>query len=242
MAALFQRSFASRFHLVSPPASPRASRLCLPDLKLVAYPAASTASWTALLTSAHNLSPAWASPSPSVSMNGVSRFLSRRDKNHEKRSSKSPRSKVRLSSFSTADSDSVVSFPGSDALTGGRPFGQRRSSSSHSTRSHRLASALRSPFTDSTSFLQKAIHFPSFLTATIIQTLSANSDYHFLQSRTTPPSSDLYKIFTNEDPTPAADKDVEKKVRGISTNTPAELTIARSKCSFPDYRVLGSAR
>ncbi|OAL51356.1 ubiquitin C-terminal hydrolase family protein [Pyrenochaeta sp. DS3sAY3a] len=146
-------------------------------------------------------------------MNGVSRFLSRRDKNHEKRSSKSPRNKVRLSSFSTADSDSLVSFPGSDALTGGRPHGQRRPSSSHSTRSHRLASALRSPFTDSTSFLQKTIHLPAFLTAAIIQTLSAHSDYHFSQSRTNPPSSDLYKIFTNDDPTPAADKDVEKKVK-----------------------------
>lgn len=85
------------------------------------------------------------------------------------------------------------------------------------------------------------ILYSAFLTAAIFQALSTDSDYLPLQSRTTPASSDLYKIFTNDDPISSSDKDVEKKVRRSPTHLFTIFIIARSKCFFPDYRALALA-
>lgn len=135
-------------------------------------------------------------------MNGVSRFLSRRDKHHEKRPSKDARHKVRLP---------------------------------------QLPSVLPSSVYDSLSFLYKKKSCRASFTSSIIKTsTTTSSDYLLLQTRPPQVSSDLYKIFTNEDPKTTPDKDVEKKVRHQPQLHATMLIGPRSRCSLPDCRAPAS--
>ena len=150
-------------------------------------------------------------------MNGVSRFLSRRDKHHEKRAAKNAQHKVCLNSLTSVDSASplLFSFSPSDTVSRVSEARHRRQSPSLDALYHKLPPALRAPVEDSLVFLRKHTQCRAFLTAITIQISTKNpSNYFVLQSRPSQVSSDLYTIFTNEDSQTAVDKDVEKKVRG----------------------------
>jgi hypothetical protein len=118
---------------------------------------------------------------------GVSRFLSRRDKHHEKRSSKATPGKVCL----------PTSAPSLDTLY------------------HNLPSALRASVGDGLLFMQRNTPCLSSYTSAVAQhILQRLSDQSLPQSRlSNHVSPDLYTIFTNDGTSPASDKDVEKKVR-----------------------------
>ncbi|CAO2649316.1 Nn.00g067010.m01.CDS01 [Neocucurbitaria sp. VM-36] len=153
-------------------------------------------------------------------MNGVSRFLSRRDKHHEKRAAKNAQHKVCLTSSTSVDSTSplLFSFSSSDTVSRLSEARHRRQSSSLDVLYHKLPPALRAPVEDSLVFLRKHTQCRAFLTSITIQTATKHSsNYFILQSRPSQVSSDLYTIFTNEDSKTAADKDVEKKVKMLLT-------------------------
>ncbi|KAF2854176.1 cysteine proteinase [Plenodomus tracheiphilus IPT5] len=119
-------------------------------------------------------------------MNGVSRFLSRRDKHHEKRASKPSNHKVR-----------PVSTP-----------------SSLESLFHTLPSALPSSVQDSLLFLQHKTPCRALLARHLVSTSTSNSsDNPISQSRPSQVPSDLYRIFTNEDSKTTADKEADKKVK-----------------------------
>ena len=147
-------------------------------------------------------------------MNGVSRFLSRRDKHHEKRSAKNAQHKVRLNSFSSVNSTSPLLFSASDTVPRAALDSQRRQSTGLDCLWYRFPSAWRTSVVDSIVFLHENTPCRVFLTPITIQVSTTNSsDYLILQSHPSQVSSDLYTIFTNEDSKTAADKDGEKKVR-----------------------------
>jgi hypothetical protein len=80
---------------------------------------------------------------------GVSRFLSRRDKHHEKRSSKTTPSKVRLSPSASCSSLTPL-LPRTENLR----RGHQRHSKSLETLYHKLPNALRSSVEDGFLFFQ----------------------------------------------------------------------------------------
>jgi hypothetical protein len=141
---------------------------------------------------------------------GVSRFLSRRDKHHEKHSSKTASAKVCLPFYASYTSLTPLLHSPS-AL----PGGYRRHSQSLEALYHKLPGAFRSSVEDRFLFFQRNIasraSFKSFIAPF---NPHHSSDHLLLQSR--PPnhvSPDLYTIFTNQDSQTAADKDADKKVR-----------------------------
>lgn len=145
--------------------------------------------------------PAWVSPKLPTTMksSGVSRFLSRRDKHHEKRSSKTPPSKVCLHSSASLSSLTPLLRPHSQSLE---------------ALYHKLPSALRASVEDGLLFFQRSTPTRPCFTSTIAQVPARHSSDHLrLQSRPSHASPDLYTIFTNEDAQAAADKDADKKVR-----------------------------
>jgi len=134
-------------------------------------------------------------------MNGMSRFLSRREKNHEKHNSKGSRSKVYLPFLrSSSPPAPIYSTDGS-----GLPdeFVRKRFGSSS------FDSRRKIPWLFSVSRSQERP--PSVqLTACFVQTLTANClNFCTLQSRLVP--TELYKIFSNEG-AKKPDKEEEKKV------------------------------
>ncbi|KAH6622126.1 ubiquitin C-terminal hydrolase family protein [Boeremia exigua] len=138
-------------------------------------------------------------------MNGMQRFLSRREKHQaEKRKSKdAARLKVR--------SVSATSAPACVAPPRDWPCRLRRTSSSLESLYHKLPHALRSTVADSFLFLHKcrAPLIPAF---THILTLDSSNNLLQQSSSGQAVSSSLYKIFTNEDAKPTPDKDVSKNV------------------------------
>jgi hypothetical protein len=147
-------------------------------------------------------------------MNGMSRFLSRRDKHHEKRASKHANTKVRLSSFASVNSLSPLLRPAVDTVREGCPTRQRRLSSSIETLYHKLPFSLRTSVEDSFLFLNRQLPSrASSVTPVVNQTSStSSSDYMRLQSSPPNVSPDLYRIFTSEGPRPPASKDGDQKV------------------------------
>jgi hypothetical protein len=95
-------------------------------------------------------------------MHGVSRFLSRRDKNHEKRKSKDARNKVRLSR--SASACSLTPLP---CNLHRAPDHSRRNSASIETLYQKLPSAWRSSVGDGLLFLQKTTPFRAFVCYTV---------------------------------------------------------------------------
>jgi hypothetical protein len=139
-------------------------------------------------------------------MNGVSRFLSRRDKHHEKRSLKHPLGKVRPSSASSSYSSHYLLSSACGNVRGG---------SSHRRRSSTCLEQLSSAFR---FLVDSGVHFmspnnPSPQTAPCYAPVAtdASSDYLTFQSRHAPPSvsAELYKVFTNDEK--PADKDADKR-------------------------------
>lgn len=141
---------------------------------------------------------------------GVSRFLSRRDKNHEKR--KSTPGKVCLPASASCTSLTPLLHHCSSAQRLQRI--NRRHSQSLDSLYHKLPSALRSSVEDGFLFIQRnAPSLPSF-TSVVQHSPQRLSDPLPPQSQLSKHvSPDLYTIFTNEDKSPTPDKDVEKKVR-----------------------------
>ncbi|RYN92823.1 hypothetical protein AA0120_g4926 [Alternaria tenuissima] len=148
-------------------------------------------------------------------MNGMSRFLSRRDKHHEKRASKHANTKVRLSSFASVNSLSPLLCPAVATAPQDSPSCPRRLSAGIETLYHKLPFVSRTSVEDSLLFLhQKLSCRVSSLTPSADQTsTSHSSDYVLVQSKSNNPSPDLYKIFTNEGPRPPANVEAEKKVK-----------------------------
>jgi hypothetical protein len=145
-------------------------------------------------------------------MNGVSRFLSRREKHHaEKRKSKdAARNKVRSIS---ATSFTPLLCPTCDAPSRDWHYRPRRQSSSLESLYQKLPTALRHTVQDGVSFLHtscRALLSPSFVLVPSID----SSDSILPQSRLhRQVPSDLYKIFTNEDSETTAGKESQKNVR-----------------------------
>jgi hypothetical protein len=191
-----------------------AARLHLPALlrELTALPRC-----LLFLTLAVAISSEWMSLPPTNTMksSGVSRYFSRRDKHHEKRSAKTSTSKVRMQSLASFSSLTPLLCIGDRALLQGETtFHRRRHSSSLEALYHKLPSAFRASVEDSLLFFQKNPPSPASLNSTSIQSSTNHSSDH--QSQQSRPSHhvspDLYTIFTNEDAQTAADIDTEKKV------------------------------
>lgn len=172
---------------------------------------------------------------------GVSRFLSRRDKHHEKRSSKGANSKVSRHSFASSSPSTPLLSIVDGASMQEQLCHQRRHSSNLEALYHKLSPVLRSSVHDGLLFFQR--NTPSHvLSPNIAVQVSRNpsSNTQLVQTRQSQPvPSDLYKIFTNEDQQTTADKDAEKKVgsQHLCCHT-IWLTGNRSRCSSLAFSVL----
>jgi len=147
-------------------------------------------------------------------MNGVSRFLSRRDKHHEKRQSKHEskhdRSKVQSpSTFSPASPlrpiCSVDGAASEDFIPGRRPRPNSLQSLYHKLPSFHLPSAQ-----DKILFSWKRPPSPDFAPLCVQASTIDSSDHLTLQSHQVP--THLYTIFSSEE-VKNTEKDGEKKVR-----------------------------
>jgi hypothetical protein len=151
-------------------------------------------------------------------MNGMQRFLSRREKHQaEKRKSKeAARNKVRSIS---ANSFTPLLCPACDTPSRDWQCRSRQNTSSLESLYHKLPSVLRGNVEDRLSFLRAPCRATSTPLYTKVSTIDS-SDHMPLQRKSGQPvSSDLYKIFTNEDSKPTADKDASKNVRtGMGDN------------------------
>jgi hypothetical protein len=164
---------------------------------------------------------------------GVARFLSRRDKHHEKRSKAQP-SKVRPCSSASCNSlTPLLPSPHSSRCA------RRRPSQGLEILYHKLPSALRSSVGDSCLFFYRNTSTRSSFTPIAQSTPHQASNDLLPQLR--PPndvSPNLYTIFTNEERHPAADKDADKKVRRCPGHVSGcGLTVSRSRCSSRASRV-----
>ncbi|PZC93293.1 Ubiquitin carboxyl-terminal hydrolase [Pyrenophora tritici-repentis] len=147
-------------------------------------------------------------------MNGMSRFLSRREKHHEKRASKHASKQVRPSSFASVNSLSPLLWSPDTAAPERSPVRQRRLSSSIETLYHKLPFVLRTSVEDSLLFLHQKLPSRNYLAPIDIRPSSSNSsDYILLQSRSANTSPELYRIFTSEGPRPPANNEADKKVK-----------------------------
>jgi hypothetical protein len=167
---------------------------------------------------------------------GVSRFLSRRDKHHEKRASKTTPSKVRLSPSASCDSLTPLLSSAEDLRRG-----HRRHSQSLESLYDKLPSVLRNSVEDGFLFFQRNAPRRASFPSTIAYCSPYHVSDHLLpQSRLSNQASpDLYTIFTNEDAQTALDKDVEKKVRWNGCHVVGRrLTFCRSRCSLRAFMVL----
>lgn len=145
-------------------------------------------------------------------MNGMQRFLSRREKHQaEKRKSKeAARNKVRSIS---ANSFIPLLASGCDVPSCDWHCRSRQNTSSLEALYHKLPSALRDTVEDRLPFLHAPCRATSVPDYTKLSTLDS-SDHVPEQRKNGPPvSSDLYKIFTNEDLKTTTDKDANKNVR-----------------------------
>lgn len=165
-------------------------------------------------------------------MNGVQRFLSRREKQHaEKRKSKeAARSKVRSVS---ATSLTPLLCPNCHAPSRDWQYRRRRQSSSLESRYDKLSAVLRASVGDSLPFLYAPCR--ALFTSSFVQVSTVDSSDNLLpQSRLTPQvSPNLYTIFTNEDSKTTASKEAEKNVRWPRQHsTGGALTVAGHNAAF----------
>jgi hypothetical protein len=144
-------------------------------------------------------------------MNGVSRFLSRRDKHHEKRQSKNARSKVRPPSFLSSTSSLRVLCSVDGAADQRSLHRRRRRLNSIHSLYHKLPSILQPSCPNSFLFLWKKPPCADFSSFYVQVSTLESSDQLTLQSRQ-PVPTDLYTVFSNEE-LKISEKDEEKKVR-----------------------------
>jgi hypothetical protein len=164
-------------------------------------------------------------------MNGVSRFLSRRDKHHEKRSLKHPLGKVRPSSASTSYSSQHLLAPACRNVRDGASPRRRNSSCLE-----QLSSAFRLIVDNGVHFLSSSNCPSQIVPCSASVATDASSDYLILQSRnaTPPVSAELYKVFTNDEK--PVDKDADKRktllqrlqAAGITTMQEEQVSYALS--------------
>lgn len=178
-----------------------------------------------------------------ATMNGMSRFLSRREKHHEKRSSKNLRNKVRPPSPSSSSHSSehlLCSVDGSSSQT--CSCHHRRRQACFQYLHQALPSAWSSLVHSGSPFLCSRPPAAK-LSQVYLHVSTVNSSDHLTLQSHQPPTkvpSELYRVFTNEDQK-AADKDGEKKVRpAASRNMRGELNMYRSRCWSRGYRALAS--
>ena len=173
-----------------------------------------------------------------ATMNGMSRFLSRRDKHNEKRAAKHAKSKVRPNSLASLSDLRPQSSPPCCAPPAPpsahllhRP---RRLSAGIETLYHKLPFVLRASVQDSLLFIhhRTPCHPPP--------TPANSSDHLPLQSQASNAELDLYKIFTNEGPRPPASESNEKKVPSHAGSLAhgCLLNHPRSRCSSRACMVL----
>lgn len=174
-------------------------------------------------------------------MNGVARFLSRRDKHHnEKRSLKHPLGKVCPYSSSSSHSSHYLLCSQDSGL---------RDSKSHSPREpsclQQLSLALRTVVGGSTQFISTACSFKSITPCFPPVPTSSSSDLLSSQSRHSQSSvsPEIYKVFTNDELKPT-DKDAEKKkvrTTAVKDDTKIQSVDADGyRHSFNAYRQLAS--
>jgi hypothetical protein len=157
-------------------------------------------------------------------MNGMSRFLSRREKNQEKRTSKHAHSKVRPPSPSSSHSSEHLSSEHLlCSLGGSNPHGcpchYRPRTACFQYLYQALPSALSPLVHNGAQFLCKKPPAAQLSRAYVHVSTISSSDHLTLQSHHPPRKvpSELYQVFTNDDQKPA-DKDGEKKVCSIATS------------------------
>jgi hypothetical protein len=192
---------------------------------LAAYPAKPSRPHRLLSHGVSNLS--------TTTMNGMSRFLSRRDKHHDKRVSKHANTKVRPSSFASVNSLSPLLRPAVDTVRDDSPARPRRLSSSIETLYHKLPFSLRTSVEDSFLFLNRQFPGRASPASAVVNQIPAtsSSDYMPLQSSPQNVSPDLYRIFTSEGPRPPASKDGDQKVCVAEVWPGLLLMCRRSRCS-----------
>lgn len=139
-------------------------------------------------------------------MNGVSRFLSRRDKHHEKRSLKHPLGKVRPPSASSSYSSHYLL-----SSTDCHAHDARRHCRRDSACLGHLSSALKSLVDSSVQFVSPRSFLPDASLCYARASTNSSSDHLTFQSRHATPSAspELYKVFTNDEK--PSDKDAEKR-------------------------------
>jgi len=144
-------------------------------------------------------------------MNGMQRFLSRREKHQaEKRKSKeAARNKVRSIS---ANSVTRLLCPACDTPAEWQ-YRSRQNTSSLESLYHKLPFVSRNIVEDRLSFLHAPCRATSTPACTKISTIDSSDHMPPQRESGLPVSSDLYKIFTNEDSKPTTDKDASKNVR-----------------------------
>jgi hypothetical protein len=140
-------------------------------------------------------------------MNGVSRFLSRREKQPGKRSSKNNHSKVRTPSPSPSLQLQMPAVDGSESQASGQ-YLRRRADSLH-TLYHKLPSILPYYGGDNAFFVRQKTHDPHISPFQAEASPIQSSNNMPLQSRSFPP--DYYTIFSKSPPK-SSDKEDEKKV------------------------------
>jgi len=141
-------------------------------------------------------------------MNGVSRFLSRRDKNHEKRKSKrTGRGKVYTPFLPPHSSEQLLASVGSPGMPRRPSLAWRERDCLRPLRAA-LPSAWKVLAVDGVPFLRLSIRNTTSYTPL---PTAEPSDHLNLQTSTNPPPAELYKVFTNED-LKQSDKDAEKNV------------------------------
>lgn len=176
-------------------------------------------------------------------MNGMSRFLSRREKHHEKRASKHSHNKVCPPSLSSSHSSEhlLCSVDGSNSQN--CPCHHRRRPACFQYLYQALPSALGELVHNGVLSLCKKPPIAELSQAYVHVSTISSSDHLTLQSHQPPAKvpSELYQVFTNEDQKPA-DKDGEKKVCmvGMSSADGGRLRLGRSKCWLRGYRALAS--
>ena len=141
-------------------------------------------------------------------MNGMSRFLSRREKNHEKRDSKGSRSKVYLPFLRSSSPPAPICPTDGSRLPDEFVRKQFRLSSFGSRR--KIPSLFPVSCSQEKFYFLRKRPLSVQLTACFVQASTANClNFRVLQSRLVP--TELYNIFSNEG-AKKPDKEEEKKV------------------------------
>lgn len=160
---------------------------------------------------------------------GVSRFLSRRDRHHEKRSSKATPSKVRLSPSASCSSLTPLLPP-----TEFPRRGHQRHSKSLESLYHKLPYALWSSMEDGIQFFQRSSpNRPSVTFTTLHSTRHVLTwNFHSRASPTMPPQTSTPSS-PMRTPRPLPIKMPRRRCVGPKTHPSSIVDLCRSRCFLP---------